>query len=186
MPDQNDDAQLAENIVVAIKAYDVADATRKEQAIIAGGLLAEAQKRHPSDKAFTKFLELAGSIGIRRAKVLIAIALGRKEFEQHQADNAAAQQRHREKVEKEKKAKLALPKPEPKSKLKPEPKSKPEPVHYSNASPELKPVPVLNGGSHALREFKFACGAYLPNLNEADLAEAQAFVASYVFKRKAA
>ena len=81
-PAEQDDAKLAAQIVVAIKALDAADTVRKEKAIIAGNLLAEAQKRHPGKKAFEKFLELAGGIHISRAQTLIAIALGRKDFEQ--------------------------------------------------------------------------------------------------------
>jgi hypothetical protein len=94
---EQDDAKLAAQIVVAIKALDAANDVRKAKAIIAGNLLAEAQKRHPGKKAFEKFLELAGGIPISRAQTLIAIALGRKDFEQHQDENAKAQQRHRDK-----------------------------------------------------------------------------------------
>ena len=66
-PDQ-DDTQLAAKIVDAMKEVDAADSVRKEKAIIAGRLLAEAQKRHPTEKAFEKFLQLAGGVQIRRAK----------------------------------------------------------------------------------------------------------------------
>jgi hypothetical protein len=60
-PDQ-DDAKLAAKIGDAVKAYDAADAVKKEKAIIAGRLLVEAQKRHHGKKAFENFLELAGGI----------------------------------------------------------------------------------------------------------------------------
>jgi hypothetical protein len=113
-----DDAKLAADIGAAVTAYDAADTVRKERAIIVGQLLVEAKKRHPGTKAFEKFLETVPlGIGIRRAETFMAIALGRKDFEQHQIENAAAQQKHRdktkaEKIEKEK-VKLALPRPEP-------------------------------------------------------------------------
>lgn len=128
---EQDDAQLARKVVAALKAYDAADAVKKEKAVIVGGLLADAQKQHPGDKAFEAFLERAGGIQIRRAKDLIPFALGRKDFDKHQADHAAAQQRLRDKQKAEKiereKAKAALPKPAP----------KPDASH--DASPKPKP-----------------------------------------------
>ena len=154
-PDQ-DDAELAAKIVVAIKEVDAATATRNEKAVAAGKLLLEAQKRHPTEKAFEKFLQLAGGIQIRRARDLIAFALGRKDFEKHQAQNAAAQQRHRDKLKAEKiereKEKAAQPKPEPKPK--PKGKGKPEP------EPALRNAAAAS--ATALQEFEYACAAYLP------------------------
>jgi hypothetical protein len=165
MANDQDDAKLAAKIIDAMKEYDAADATRKEKAIAAGTLLAEARKRHPGKKAFETFLELAGGIGYRRAEDLIAIAVGRKDFEREQAENAAAQQRHRDKLKAEKiereKAKAALPKPEP---AKPGPKTKGKP------EPELR-----NSSAAALREFKYACETYLPKLNISDFLEAVEF-----------
>jgi hypothetical protein len=115
------DSDLAAKIIAAMKEVDASEAVRKEKVIIAGKLLAEAHKHHPTDEAFKKFLALAGGIQIRRAQEMIAIALGRKDFEQHQAENAAKQQRHRDKLKAERdKAKAALPKPNGKS----EPKRK--------------------------------------------------------------
>jgi hypothetical protein len=183
---QDDDTQLARKVVAAVKAYDAADGVRQEKAVILGGLLAEAQKLHPTDKAFQAFLERAGSIQIRRARQLIAIALGRKDFDQHQIENAAAQQRLRDKQKAEKiereKAKAAQPKPEPK---------KSEPAALRNAAkptqksalPQPKPAPVTPS-EYAFREFEFACRTYLPKLNEAGLAEARAFVMSDEWKFK--
>jgi hypothetical protein len=179
-PDQ-DDVKLAAKIVDAIKEYDDANKEycdaettlglkRKEKQIAAGKLLVEARKRHPTEKAFEEFLKLAGGIGIRRAQDFIAMAIGRKEFEQHQAENAAAQQRHRDKLKAEKiereKEKAALPKPDPKPEPKPEGEGKPEPepTHYGNAS------------AKNLREFEFACKTYLPKLNFSDLKKADEFV----------
>ena len=170
---EQDDAKLAAKIVVAIKEVDAATATRNEKALVAGRLLVEAQKRHPTEKDFEKFLGLAGGIGIRRARDLIALALGRKDFEQHKIENAAAQQRHRDKLKAEKiereKAKGALPKPEPK----PKGKGKPEPT-------PAEPAPALRNAAGNdedlsatnLRGFEYACRAYLPKLNEADLKKA--------------
>jgi hypothetical protein len=100
-PDQ-DDAKLAAKIGDAVKAYDAADATKKEKAVILGRLLIEARKRHPSTNAFENFLEMAGGIRIRGAEELIAFALSRKDFEQHRIENAAAQQRHQDKIKAEK------------------------------------------------------------------------------------
>jgi hypothetical protein len=146
-----DDAKLAAKIVDAMKEYDAADATRKEKAKAAGLLLAEAQKRHPMPKAFEKFLELAGGIQLRRAQELIAIALGRKDFEQHQAENAAKQQRHRDKLKAEReKAQAALPKPGQKK---------------GNGKPDA----LRNASRASLHEFHFACKTYLPKLNASDL-----------------
>ena len=128
----NDDDALVATVVAAVKAFEAADAVKKEKALKLGELLAEAQKRHPTDRAFEAFLTRAGGIQIRRAKDLISIALGRKEFDKHQSDNAAAQRRLRdrrkaEKIEREK-AKAALPTPEPK----PDPSQKRtrSPMHY--------------------------------------------------------
>jgi hypothetical protein len=164
---EQDDAKLAAKVVAAVKAYDEADAVKKEKAIIVGGLLAEAQKRHPGDKAFEAFLERAGGIHIRRAKDLIAIALGRKEFDKHQADHAAAQQRLRDKQKAEKiereKAKAALPKPDA--------------SRDASPKPEPKPTPDTSKWSAAhLREFESACRTFLPHLNKTDLLKARAFV----------
>jgi hypothetical protein len=89
--DQDDNSQLAAQIVVAVKAIDVTVATKKEQSIIAGKLLVEARQRHPTDEAFAKFLEQGVGIGLRRARFLIAIATGRKDFGQAQDEHAAAQ-----------------------------------------------------------------------------------------------
>jgi hypothetical protein len=112
-----DDVKLAAKIVDALKELDTADATRKEKAVAAGRLLAEAQKRHPSKPAFEKFLELAGGVQYRRAIDLIGIGLGRKDFDRHQADNAAAAKRHADKLRAEKLERDN----EPKAKPKPEP-----------------------------------------------------------------
>jgi hypothetical protein len=162
-----DDAELAAKIVDAMKEYDAADATRKEKAIVAGKLLAEAQKRHPTQKAFEQFLELAGGVQYRRAVDLIGIAHGRKDFEQHQTENAAAAQRHRDKLKAEKiereKAKPALPKPEPKSKGNDKPEPKPTPGALRNAQEK--------SAAH-FREFKSACETYLILLNSSDLEKA--------------
>ena len=144
----------------------------------AGRLLAEAQKRHPTEKAFEKFLQLAGGIHIRRARDLIALALGRKDFEQHQSENAAAQQRHRDKLKAEKlereKAKAALPKPDPK----PKPKVKGKPVPAD--------IPALRNAASggALLGFEKACEYYLPNLNEADLKKASDYFNTGAWKPK--
>jgi hypothetical protein len=165
-----DDAQLAAKIVDAMKEVDAADSVRKEKAIIAGKLLAEAQQRHPSKEAFEIFLKLAGDIQYRRAVDLIGFALGRKDFEQHQAENAAAAQRHRDKLKSEKiereKAKATLPKPEPKLKG----KGKPEPA-------EPKPGALRNAQTSAasLREFETICLTCLPKLNISDLEKADKF-----------
>jgi hypothetical protein len=115
-----DDAKLAAEIGGALKSLDAAIAVTKEKQIVVGKLLAEAHKRHPTQKAFEEFLALAGDIHIRRAESLIAIALGRKGFEQHQKDNAAAQQRHRDKLKAER---------EEREKAKAEEKATPEPEH---------------------------------------------------------
>src|SRR5260221_3317887 len=150
-PDQ-DDAKLAAKIIDAMKDVDAATATRNEKAVAAGRLLIEAQKRHPTENAFEKFLQLAGGIRIRRARDLIALALGRKDFERHQIENAAAQQRHRDKLKAEKiereKEKAALPKPDPRPDPKPKPKDKgkpePEPAErpaLRNAAPPAPPPP---------------------------------------------
>jgi hypothetical protein len=164
-----DDAKLAARIIDAMKDVDAATAARNEKAVAAGRLLIEAHKRHPTEEAFKKFLKLAGGVQIRRAQDLIALALGRKDFEQHQIENAAAQQRHRDKLKAEKiereKAKAALPKPEPK----PKGKGKPEPA-------EPKPDALRNASTASLREFEAACRSHLPQLNEADLKKARAFV----------
>ena len=122
-------------------------------------------------------MELAGGIHIRRAETFIALALGRKDFEQHQIENAEAQQRHRDKLKIEReKAKAALPKPEPKP---PEAKpgqgnGKPEP---QLAEPE-QPSALRNAqiSAASLREFEAACATYLPQLNKADLKKAVTFV----------
>jgi hypothetical protein len=167
-PDQ-DDAKLAAKIVDAMKQVDAATATRNEKAVAAGKLLIEAQKRHPTEKAFEEFLQLAGGIHIRRARDLIALAQGRKDFEQHQIENAAAQQRHRNKLKAEKiereKERAALPKPDPKPKPKGKGKPEPEPAK----SPALRNAAV---SATNLREFEFACAAYLPKLNFSDLERA--------------
>jgi len=166
-----DDAQLAAKIIDAIKEVDAATATRNEKALAAGRLLVEAQKRHPTEKAFEKFLQLAGGIHIRRARDLIALALGRKDFEQHQIENAAAQQRHRDKLKAEKiereKEKAALPKPDPKPK--PTGKGKPEP----EPEPALRNAAAVSATN--LQEFEDACRRYLPELSEADLKRASVY-----------
>jgi hypothetical protein len=169
------DIKLAEQIVDAMKEYDVATATRNDKAVAAGKLLHEAHERHPTEEAFKKFLLLAGGVQIRRAQDLIALALGRKDFEKQQAENAAAQQRHRDKLKAEKierdKAKPALPKPAPK----PAGKGKPEP---KPATP--KPDALRNASAASLREFEFACKTYLPKLNNvSDLAEAKKLFEHY-------
>jgi hypothetical protein len=162
----------------ANKEYNDAETTlglkRKEKQIAAGKLLVEARKRHPTEEAFEKFLKLAGGIGIRRAQDFIAFALGRKDFEQHQIENAAAQQRHRDKLKADKiereKERAALPKPEPK----PEGKGKPEPSRITrNASTEETRAAM---SAISLREFGDACRLYLPQMNEADLERARTFV----------
>ena len=165
---EQDDAKLAAKIVVAIKEVDAATATRNEKALVAGRLLVEAQKRHPTEKDFEKFLGLAGGIGIRRARDLIALALGRKDFERHQIENAAAQQRHRDKLKAEKierKEREALPKPKGKGKPEPTP-AEPAPA-LRNAAGNDEDLSATN-----LRGFEYACRAYLPKLNEADLKKA--------------
>lgn len=171
MTNNQDDAQLAAKIVDAMKEVDAADSVRKEKSIIAGRLLAEARKRHPTEEAFKKFLLLAGGVQIRRAQDLIALALGRKDFEQHQAENAAAQQRHRDKLKAEKtereKTKAAMPKPEAKPKDNGKPKT-----------PEPKPDALRNANASAvaLRDFEHGCRTYMPKLVLSDLHKADKFV----------
>jgi hypothetical protein len=169
-----DDTKLAAKIVDAMKAVDAATATRNEKAVVAGRLLIEAQKRHPTERAFEEFLHLAGGIQIRRARDLIALALGRKDFEQHQIENAAAQQRHRDKLKAEKiereKEKAALPKPDPKPDPRPEPKGKEKPKPEPSVSPALRNAAV---SATNLREFEYACRTYLPKLNFSDLQKAE-------------
>ena len=182
--DHCDDAQLAARIVVAIKDVDAATATRNEKAVAAGKLLAEAQRRHPTDKAFAKFLEQAGGVQLRRARDLIAFAFGRKDFERHQIENAAAQQRHRDKLKAEKiereKAKAALPKPDPQPKAEPKPKPKPQ------GKPEPKTDTSLRNAASAsaLEHFEDACRTYLPKLNEADLKKADTYFSNGAWKPK--
>jgi len=187
------DARLAAEIGDAVKAYDAADATRKEKAVIAGQLLVEARKRHPSKKAFEQFLELAGGVGIRRAETFIAIALGRKEFEQHQSENAAAQKPHRDKLKAEKiereKAKAALPEPDDLAARRAAsaaeiPAGQDE--WYEHGTPELEPAPEPSAlrNSQTPRQasfenrrlFEAACRSYLPLLNKSDLGQARTFV----------
>jgi hypothetical protein len=147
---------------------------RKEKQIAAGILLIEARDRHPSEKDFEKFLQLAGGIQLRRAQDFIAFAVGRKDWDQHQKENAAAQQRHRDKLKADKEAKAAaLPKPESKGK---------EPSRITrNASTEKADTM----SAIKLRDFEHACGIYLPKLNEADLKKARAFVMHDEWRPKA-
>jgi hypothetical protein len=181
MTDNNQsDAKLAAKIVAAVKEFDAADATRKEKAIIAGKLLAEAQDRHPTEQAFKKFLQLAGGIQYSRARELIGIAIGRKNFEQQQAENAARQQRHRDKLKAERQEK-ALPKPEPK----PEPKGKEKPeLEPTEPAAPLRngPQAELDGSTASLSEFKRACKTYLPKLDMVDLQKAVGFFCSEMSK----
>jgi len=169
--DDHDDAKLAAKVVAAVKAYDAADAIKKEKAVIVGGLLAEAQKRHPSDKAFEAFLERAGGIQIRRAKDLIAFALGRKDFDKHQADHAAAQQRLRDKQKAEKiereKAKAALPKPKPDASRDASPK--PEPKPKGKGKPEAVAIAPREACLMAVREM--ILGEWLPKIPQAQWVE---------------
>jgi hypothetical protein len=172
-PDQ-DDSTLAADIVDAMKQVDAATATRNEKAIVAGRLLIEAQKRHPTEKAFAEFLQLAGGIHIRRARDLIALAQWRKDFEQHQIEHAAAQQRYRDKLKAEKiereKEKAALPKPDPKPDPKPKPKDNGRPEPKPAESPASRDAAVSEKN---LLEFEFACRTYLPKLNLSDLEKAE-------------
>jgi hypothetical protein len=178
-----DDAVLAAKITAAIKEVDAATVTRNEKALAAGRLLVEAHKRHPTEKAFKEFLLLAGGVQIRRAQDLIALALGRKDFEQRQIENAAAQQRHRDKLKAEKiereKEKAALPKPDPKPDPKPEP-AKPEP----GDGDALRNARWRERSAASLREFEAACRSYLPHLTEPDLSKAKAYFSKGKWKRK--
>jgi hypothetical protein len=174
----DEDAMLAAEISTAIKALDAADSDRKTKAIAAGHLLAQAKQRHPTEKAFETFLGLAGGVGLRRAQDLIAFALGRKDFEQHQIENAAAQQRLRDKEKAERiareKAKVGLSEPEPKPK-----KAKPEP------EPALRNAPTPEQLSDAaLCEFQMACRNLLPQMNKHDLEEARAYIAAGAWRTK--
>jgi hypothetical protein len=179
----DDDTQLAAKITEAVKDLDSAIATKNEKAVAAGRLLAEAQKRYPTDRAFEKFLRLAGGVGIRRARELIAIALGRKNFEQHQAENRAAQQRHRDKlkadkIEREKAA--ARPKPD-----QPKPsKGKPQPDAALRNAASDKGAAARSAAS--LIDFQLACETHLRSLNEADLKTAIVYVNSGAWKRREA
>jgi hypothetical protein len=185
------DAKLAAEIGDAVKAYDAADATRKEKAIIAGRLLVEARERHPSKMDFEIFLELAGGVGIRRAETFIAIALGRKEFEQHQIDNAAAQQRHRDKLKAEKiekeKAKAALPGPDDLAARRAASAAEIAAgldEWCEHSAPEPKPAPDALRNAQTPRQisienrrlFEAACRFYLPLLSKSDLSQARTFV----------
>jgi hypothetical protein len=96
---EQEDAELATKVATAYRAYEDA---KKEKAIVVGKLLVEAQRWHPTDKAFAAFLERAGGIQLRRAQELIAIALGRKGHEQLLKEKADAQQRFRDKQKAEK------------------------------------------------------------------------------------
>jgi hypothetical protein len=103
------DAKLAADIGDALTAFDAAETASERKAITLSRLLVEAHKRHPSQKAFKEFLAtVPNPIGIRRAETLIAIALDRKDFGDHQIENATRQQRFRDarKAEKEEAAAL--------------------------------------------------------------------------------
>jgi hypothetical protein len=174
----DDDAQLVSKVIAALKEYDAAEAAKKEKALVLGALLAEAQNRHRSSKAFEAFLERAGGIQIRRAQDLIAFAVGRKSFERHQAHNAAAQQRHRDKLKAEK-AERERDKAAEKSKLDKDALRNASPKPEPTARPDSKPKPDASSKSSAnyLREFEYACRTYLPRLNAADLQKARQFIA---------
>ena len=96
------DAALVTQIKVAVREWQTADAeaisafeVRKAKAETVGKLLAEARMRHPSDEAFGRFLALADvSIKIRRAKDLIKIGLGKKDYAEHCAKAAESQARY--------------------------------------------------------------------------------------------
>jgi len=176
-----DDRKLAAKIIDAMKAVDAATATRNEKWVAAGRLLIEARQRHPTEKAFANFLQLAGGIQIRRARDLISFAQGRKDFEQHQIENAAAQRRHRDKLKAEKiareKEKAALPKPDPK------PAPKPEPNGKGNPEPAAALRNADDWSAASLEEFERACVTCLPSLNEADLKKASAYFNKGEWKR---
>lgn len=170
-PDQ-DDAKLAAKIGDAIKAHDDAATLKEEKAKTVGKLLVEARKLHRTPKGFERFLATVprhdggDGINIRRAETFIAIALGRKDFEQHQKENAIAQQRHRDKLKAEKiereKAKAAS--------------------AERQATPMPEPSALRNAPS--LRSFELACRQFLPELNEAHLETARAYVMSDNWRRE--
>jgi hypothetical protein len=96
--DNYPDDKLAKAVDVALKASDGAG---KAQAIVAGQLLAVGRKRYPADFDFRKWLKLTDNVGLRRARDLIAIAEGRKDWDKHLADNREAAYRYRDKVKAE-------------------------------------------------------------------------------------
>jgi hypothetical protein len=93
--DNYPDDKLAKAVDVALKASDGAG---KAQAIVAGQLLAVGRKRYPADVDFRKWLKLTRDVGLSRARDLIAISEGRKDWDKHLADNREAAYRYRDRV----------------------------------------------------------------------------------------
>ena len=158
----DDDAALATKVKVAIEKLDMA-IKRLDEARAAGMLLIQAKFRHPRRKDFVAFLKRAGGVQYSRAMELIAIARDCKTYAEIKAKNAARQRRHYAKTKKARP--LANGHAEDAS-------VSAETRKAEYASPEKKAEAV---STKNLAEFEYACRAYLPRLNAADLAKAQTF-----------
>jgi hypothetical protein len=161
MTDQAD--ALLVKINAAVKAANEAETSVKtaqaelvsrSQAL--GLLLLEAKKQHPKKKD----LRLAG---------------GRTTDEELREEARERKRKSRDKAKDQPKLKPKQPTPEPKKESvtvtdSAEESAERRKAEYAQA-PEEKAASAAN-----LREFEYACSAYLPQLNEADLEKARAFV----------
>jgi hypothetical protein len=93
VPDDISDADLASKIMYAVKDHSDLSTT-------VGELLVKAHLRHPTDKAFTAFLETAGGIKLRHAKDLMKWCLDPAALAAHKIKQAKADKEYRDRQKK--------------------------------------------------------------------------------------
>jgi hypothetical protein len=76
--------------------WEALEKPREEKVKATGTILVEARERHPTREAFGKILEAVG-IEERQARTYISFALGKTDYKEHCAQNAAAVKKSREK-----------------------------------------------------------------------------------------
>jgi hypothetical protein len=140
-----------------------------------GLLLLEAKKQHPKKKDFETYLKSVDGLSLSRAYDYLRLAGGRTTDEELREEARERKRKSRDKAKDQPKLKPKQPTPEPKKESvtvtdSAEESAERRKAEYAQA-PEEKAASAAN-----LREFEYACSAYLPQLNEADLEKARAFV----------
>jgi hypothetical protein len=165
--------ELLRKLNPAVKEMNQAREGYASRSKVVGELLLEAKALHPKVIDFEAFLKRVDGLHLSRAYELLRLAGGRTTEAEIKKENRERQQRHRIKQ---------------KTKGAPKPQATPKASQESFRDvTESRTPPAMAGADsgRALREFLFACNAWLPLMTAGELNMARSHVASWGMQRKA-